>query len=120
MSLAPRGLKRGQSVPGTSFWNSLRSLGGPPCRAVICCRRDAPLLAARRSRRRRALVCAGDSPGAEAVVSAMVAAVVAGAVGVAVGSGRTRIGGGPRDGWEGLRSAAVDALAPGPSAARGV
>ena len=33
-------------APGTSFSTSLRSLGGPPCSAVICCRREAPLFAA--------------------------------------------------------------------------
>ena len=48
-------------IPGTSFWISLRSLGGPPCSAEICCSREAPLFAARRSLRRRAFCCAGDS-----------------------------------------------------------
>ena len=51
------------NVPGTSFSISLRVLGGPPCNADICCRRLAPLFAARRSRRSRALVCVGVSPG---------------------------------------------------------
>jgi hypothetical protein len=58
------------NVPGTSFSISLRVLGGPPCNADICCRRLAPLFAARRSRRSRALVCVGVSPGTAPVEEA--------------------------------------------------
>jgi hypothetical protein len=64
-----------ESVPATSASSSLRVRGGPPCNDVICWSRDAPLLAARRSLRRRALVCTGDSPG-RAVVEAGESAMV--------------------------------------------
>ena len=78
-------MQRQGVVPGTSFSTSLMSLGGPPCSAVICCRREAPLFAARRSLLSLALAWAGDSPGtapgAGAAVSAMSAAVVVWRVG---------------------------------------
>jgi hypothetical protein len=57
----------GDNKPGTSFSSSSRDLGGPPCRAVIFCRRLAPLFAASRSRLRRALVWVGVSPGSAPV-----------------------------------------------------
>lgn len=60
----------GSHILGTSFSNSDMSLTGPPCNAVICCRRDAPLFAARRSRRSRALVWVGVSPGRAPVEAA--------------------------------------------------
>ena len=62
--------EREELLPGTSFSSSLRGFGGPPWSAVICWRREAPLLAARRSLRSLALVWAGDSPGSALVAEA--------------------------------------------------
>jgi hypothetical protein len=57
-------------LPGTSFSISLRDFGGPPCSAVIFWRREAPLFAASRSRRSRAFVWVGVSPGSASVEGA--------------------------------------------------
>ena len=69
--------QREEPLPGTSFSSSLSGFGGPPWRAVICWRREAPDLAASRSLRSLALVWAGDSPGSALVAEAGESAMAA-------------------------------------------